>query len=126
MANEQPRQGADYTPHYSETGFWRKLARHARAAGKGVVERALWLYYLARAPGVPLRYKAVILSALGYFILPLDAIPDVLPFVGYSDDLGALGSALALCTAYITPAIKTRAREKLASWFGGPGKAPGA
>jgi uncharacterized membrane protein YkvA (DUF1232 family) len=113
VANEQPKEGADYTRHYSETGFWRKLARHAKAAGKGVVERALWLYYVARAPGVPLRVKALVLSALGYFIFPLDAVPDVLPLVGYSDDLGVLGSALALCAAYVTPAIKERARARL-------------
>jgi uncharacterized membrane protein YkvA (DUF1232 family) len=103
----------EYGSHYSEPGFRRKLARYAKAAGTGVVERALWLYYAARAPGVPARKRAVIYSALGYFIFPLDAIPDVLPAVGYTDDLGALLSALALCAAHITPEVKARARDWL-------------
>ena len=45
--------------------------------------------------------KVTIVSALGYFILPLDAIPDLTPGVGYADDLGALCIALTLAHAHI-------------------------
>jgi uncharacterized membrane protein YkvA (DUF1232 family) len=114
----QPRQGADYSSHYTESGFWRKLARYAKAAGKHVIERALWLFYAAQDPAMPFGTKAAIYSALGYFILPFDALPDVIPVLGYTDDMGVLGAALALCAAYITPKVKERAREKLKSLLG--------
>ncbi|MEE9293105.1 MAG: DUF1232 domain-containing protein, partial [Acidobacteriota bacterium] len=50
--------------------------------------------------------------------LPIDAIPDIIPAVGYADDLGALAVAIATLTAYINPEVKEQARRKLEEWFG--------
>jgi uncharacterized membrane protein YkvA (DUF1232 family) len=55
---------------------------------------------------------------LGYFISPIDAIPDVIPFVGYSDDLGVLVAAVATVSTYITDDVKAKAKAKLQDWFG--------
>jgi uncharacterized membrane protein YkvA (DUF1232 family) len=55
---------------------------------------------------------------LGYFICPLDAIPDAAPFVGYSDDLGVLALALATVATYTTVDVKEKARAKMKDWFG--------
>lgn len=118
MNSETRATGEDYSAHYSEPGFWSKLARYAKAAGKEVVLKALCLFYAAQSPGVPARTKAAIYSALGYFIFPLDAIPDVLPVVGYSDDLGVLAGALALCAAHVTPEVKAKAEERLKALAG--------
>jgi len=103
---------------YSEDGFWMKLTRYAKVAGVGVVERSLWLYYAAQRPDTPAWAKGIIYGALGYFILPLDSIPDLTPFVGFADDLGALAVALATIASYVDDDIKQRAREKMARWFG--------
>lgn len=47
---------------------------------------ALW-----RDPRVPVNRKAVLaLLGLGYLILPLDLIVDVIPLLGQIDDLGVL------------------------------------
>ena len=62
--------------------------------------------------------KGVIYGALGYFIFPLDAIPDVVPVVGYADDLGVLTAALAMVAIHITPEIKEQGRQRLEQWFG--------
>lgn len=104
--------------HYSETGFWDKLKHYALAAGKELVEKALWLYYAAQNPSTPTWAKSVMYGALGYFILPLDAIPDITPLIGYSDDLGVLAAALAAVSMYITDEVKQQAQQKLAAWFG--------
>ena len=48
------------------------------------------LYKYFRDPDVRWQKKAVVVSALLYFILPLDAIPDVAPLVGYLDDFGVI------------------------------------
>ena len=114
--NNRNKQG--YGKYYSQDRFWKKLLKFARNAGREVVENALSLYYTAQAPDTPAWAKTVITGALGYFILPADAIPDLIPAVGYGDDLGALVAALAAVAAHVTPEIKTRAKEKAAEWFG--------
>ena len=57
------------------------------------------------------------MGALGYFISPFDAIPDMTPVIGYVDDLGVLTMALATVAAYISDDIKSKAKAKLAEWF---------
>ena len=108
----------DHTRHYTERGFWDKLRRYARQAGEQVTEKALTLYFAAESPDTPAWAKSVIYGALGYFILPTDAIPDVIPAVGYSDDLGAIAAALGAVAFSITPEVKERARGKMNDWFG--------
>ncbi|MFO0211413.1 MAG: DUF1232 domain-containing protein, partial [Pseudanabaena sp.] len=56
--------------------------------------------------------------ALGYFIFPLDAIPDITPVVGYADDLGALAAAVAAVAIHIDENVKEKTRQKLKDWFG--------
>lgn len=82
------------------------------------MERALQLYYAAQDPQTPAWAKGVIYGALGYFIFPVDAIPDAVPAVGFSDDLGVLVAALASVVMYITPAVKEQARTRIRDWFG--------
>ena len=105
--------------YYSQTGFWNKLHNFARTAGREAVEHALSLYYAAQAPETPAWAKTIIYGVLGYFILPVDAIPDLIPVVGFSDDLAALVAALATVEIHVTPEIKERAKKKAAEWFGG-------
>ncbi len=104
---------------YSESGFWNKLAKYAQAAGSEVIEKVLCLYYAAQRPETPAWAKTVIFGALGYFIFPLDAVPDVLPVVGYSDDLGVIAGALVTVSLYITDEVRQSARDKMQGWFGG-------
>lgn len=103
---------------FTEAGFWNKIKLFGRQAGRDVVERALWLYYAAQKPSTPKWAKSVILGALAYFISPLDAIPDLTPLVGFSDDLGALAAALTMVSLYIDDGVKSLASDKLALWFG--------
>lgn len=107
-----------FDKQYKESSFWEKIKGYAITAGKEVIEKALTLYYCLIDSDTPVWAKTVIVSALGYFIAPLDAIPDLTPVAGYSDDLGALASALAIVAAHVKPEHKERAREKLIIWFG--------
>lgn len=104
---------------YTEESFWRKVAKYARTAGREVMEKALQLYYAAESPDTPSWARKVVYGALAYFILPADAVPDLLPGLGYTDDLGVLVAALATIASYVTPEVKARADEKLQRWFGG-------
>jgi uncharacterized membrane protein YkvA (DUF1232 family) len=102
---------------YSDSSFWDKVKTFARAAGKEVIQKALWLYYAAQRPETPAWARTAIYGALAYFIMPFDAIPDIAPLVGYTDDLGVLASALAAVSLYIDDDVKAQADARMASWF---------
>ena len=111
----------DQQPNYSEyteTSFWDKLKNFALKAGSEVIEKALFLYYAAQRPETPTWARTVIFGALAYFISPVDAIPDVIPVAGFTDDLGALAAAIGVVSMYITDEVKAQARQKLNQWFG--------
>ncbi len=113
----QKERFTDFSTDFSDNKFWKKLKKFASAAGKQLVEKVLVLYYCLRDEDTPARAKAVIIGALGYFIVPLDAIADITPLIGFSDDLGAITAALGMVAAYIKPEHIKKAKEKLALWF---------
>ncbi|MDS1139880.1 YkvA family protein [Pusillimonas sp. SM2304] len=109
-----------YQSMYTPARFWQKLGPRARSASRTVVEKALYLYYAVQSANTPKWAKRVIYGALGYFIFPLDAIPDLAPLVGYTDDLSVMAAALATVAFYITPDVKAQAHRKLDEWFDTP------
>ena len=109
---------AKYATTYSESSLWKKLRRYAAIAGKELVEKVLTLFETLRDRDTPAWARAVIIGALGYFISPLDAIPDVIPGAGYADDLGAVAAALATVAVYIKKEHVAAAKRRMQKWFG--------
>ena len=108
----------EFEEAYTEAGFWKKLQRYALLAGREVVEKALLIYYAMQEEKAPAWAKATIAGALGYFIVPLDAIADLTPAVGYADDLGVLALAVAAVATYINEDVRRKAADKMRDWFG--------
>ncbi len=102
---------------YSRESFFNKINMYAKVAGKEVIEKALWLYYAMQRPDCPVWAKTIIIGALAYFIFPADAIPDIIPVAGYTDDLGAIIAAISTVSIYIDKDVKAKAKEKLSDWF---------
>jgi uncharacterized membrane protein YkvA (DUF1232 family) len=92
--------------------FWRKLRRVA--ASIPFAEDLLAAYYCAFDRDTPLPVKATLVGALAYFVLPLDAIPDVLPVIGFTDDAAVLATAIRLVANHISPVHRQAARDALA------------
>lgn len=115
-----PNDLPKYKEHYSENAFWSTVKKIAEKAGVKIIYYALVLYYTLASPDTPNKYRAVIAGALGYMILPLDLMPDFIPFAGLADDWGALVGALAFVASAITPEIKEKAHAKAESVFGKP------
>jgi uncharacterized membrane protein YkvA (DUF1232 family) len=92
--------------------FWAKAKRVA--LGWPFAEDLLTAYYCAFDRSTPLHVKASLLGALAYFVLPLDAIPDFLPALGYTDDAAVLVGAIRLVSAHILPIHRDAARAALA------------
>ncbi len=106
-----------YNRNFSESKFWDKLAAFAKSAGLKVVASALLLFYVLKSEATPRADKAKIIGALGYFILPVDLIPDFIPVAGFTDDLAALTWGIWSVAKNITPEIKAQTRVKLREWF---------
>ncbi|KRE73814.1 DUF1232 domain-containing protein [Paenibacillus sp. Soil750] len=107
-----------YEKYFTIDGFWSKLKKGAKKAGSKVIYSGLLLFYALDSPKTPLRAKVQIYGALGYLILPLDLMPDLLPIVGYVDDLSALGLALAAVSKSIDDEVRRKAKSKLRDFLG--------
>ena len=107
-----------YAKDYSDDSFWEKIKGVLKSAGLELIYKALQLYYVMQRPDYPIYIKGGIIAALGYFISPLDIIPDFIPVVGFSDDLLAVGAALVMAEIYVTEEIKRQARETIDNIFG--------
>lgn len=92
-------------------GFWRKL--RAAATRVPFAEDATAAYYCALDTRTPTRVRALLFGALAYFLLPSDAVPDILPALGFTDDAAVIATALNLLASHITPAHRTAAREAI-------------
>ncbi|MCA2000138.1 MAG: DUF1232 domain-containing protein [Hyphomicrobiales bacterium] len=87
----------------------RRLARALPFA-----EDVVAAYHCVRDPATSPRVKMILLGALAYFVMPLDAMPDVLPVFGFTDDAAVLAAALTAVRGAIRPEHRARAREALA------------
>jgi len=104
-----------YARYFDEIALMEKIKSIAGQAGAMVVYYALILYYLLSDKAVPNRKKLIMVAALGYFILPADLIADVIPGLGFTDDITFLSYAISTAMDYITPELKEKARRKLDS-----------
>lgn len=118
MKFNKKTQSTDYSRAYSENSLFDKIMCTAKKAGISVIYAGLILFYTLQKPLTPGWAKATIIGALGYFISPLDAIPDLIPVLGYTDDLGALVLALTVVVMYIDDEVKQKAKARLKDWFG--------
>ncbi|WP_297072269.1 YkvA family protein [uncultured Duncaniella sp.] len=102
---------------YDHTALMDKLKKYGRKAGLKVVYGVLILYYASLDKSISFKDRMMIMAALGYFVVPLDIIPDAL-FGGFVDDMAALTFVLKTVWHNLTPSVFDRARTKLEEWFG--------
>ena len=108
----------NYENKYDEKSLFEKISKFALVAGKKVIFQVLVLYYCLLDRDTPAWAKTTIIGALGYFIFPLDAIPDIITGIGYSDDFGVLVFAMGTVIAHIKEEHKERAKEQVSRIFG--------
>jgi uncharacterized membrane protein YkvA (DUF1232 family) len=105
------------SPQLDDTSFWDTIRKYASKIGREVVEQALSMYYALQDPDTPVWAKSIIIGGLIYLISPVDAVPDVIPVVGLTDDIAVLAGALATVAMHIKPEHKAEAVAKAAEWF---------
>src|SRR6478735_323222 len=94
------------------TDFMARLKRVAKRIPFAGDLLAAW--FCARDPATPRRVRMTLLAALGYFVLPIDALPDIMPLLGFTDDAAVLAAAIAAVAGSIKVEHRERARKALA------------
>ncbi len=72
---------------------------------KGVWHKVLDLWTVIKSTDIPFSQKVLPLAALIYTITPIDAIPDLVPFIGLSDDATII---VATAATIATTIIKSK------------------
>ena len=107
-----------YEQHYNDSSFLDKVTKYGKLIGITVLYKAVQLWFVLQKPDVPARTKAVIMGALGYLIAPRDFLPDLLPVLGYTDDMVAITFALIKVQGYIDEEVERKSKKLLTKIFG--------
>lgn len=94
-------------------GFVNKIKSVARRVP--FAEDAVAAWFCARDPATPFKVRATLVGALAYFVLPVDAVPDFIAVLGFTDDAAVLLAALKIVGGSITDAHRARAVRWLRS-----------
>ncbi len=95
-----------------QSRFWKKLGRYALLIP--FTEELLTAYYCAFDRETPHAVRGALVAAVAYFVLPVDAIPDIVPALGFTDDAAVVAAAVKFVSGYIKPVHREAARNKLA------------
>ncbi|TAJ88722.1 MAG: DUF1232 domain-containing protein [Reyranella sp.] len=91
--------------------FWQKARRTLGRVP--FTEDAVAAFYCASDSATPLPIRATLFGALAYFVLPFDAIPDLLLGLGFTDDAAIMVAAFTAARMHITEEHRARARAWL-------------
>jgi len=103
---------------FSEENLFTKIQNYAKQAGLKAIYSVLLLFHAYKRKETPTWARSIILGALGYFISPIDALPDLSPIIGYTDDMGVLVFGLVTIAAYVNDDVRIKSRKQLRKWFG--------
>jgi uncharacterized membrane protein YkvA (DUF1232 family) len=94
-----------------QKGFWPKIRR--TAARIPFARQVISVWYSARDPETPAAAKGIMLGALAYFVMPIDAIPDVFAGIGFTDDAAVIAALIATVGAHIRQRHRDQAEAAL-------------
>ncbi|MFO1140648.1 MAG: YkvA family protein [Paracoccus sp. (in: a-proteobacteria)] len=113
-------KGNGSVPEYEEKGFLDKVKGYGRAIGRPALEKAFLAYHVLRDPDTPAKAKAILGGSLAYLVMPVDAISDFLPVVGYTDDLAVLGARRPWSSPISSTSIMSRPRLRSPTFLARP------
>lgn len=116
--NKPAGKAAEHADSFTERRFWKKLQRFAGKIGCPLLCKALSMYYSFRDHETPLWAKTTIMGALGYLISLVDVIPDLVPALGYTDDLAVIVAAMGAVALYIKDEHRQKAQQQVERLLG--------
>lgn len=91
----------NFEKDYSDDGFWDKCKKYVVIVGKEVMELVFKMYYFVRDLDMFIWVKSFIYVLLGYFIVFIDVIFDLIFVMGFIDDYGVLIFVVGIVVVYI-------------------------
>ena len=89
----------------------------ATSLSQGLAYSVLLMYYAWQRPDTPAWAKRIIIGSVAYLVAPIDSIPDLTPFIGFTDDLSVLGVSLMAIAYYVNDEVKTQAKQAMGKYF---------
>lgn len=105
-----------YADYYNPAKLFSKIKDVAQKVGVNIVYVVLILYYATFDKSLPVKDRLMVVAALGYFILPVDLIPDALPG-GFADDASALLYVVRHIWNNLSKDTIDKAKRQLNEWF---------
>jgi uncharacterized membrane protein YkvA (DUF1232 family) len=93
--------------------MWQRIKSWART----LKSDGMTLWFCCRHPQMPWLPKIFALLVVGYFLSPIDLIPDFIPVLGYLDELILLPGCIYLILRMVPPAVLTEARAQATQWI---------
>lgn len=95
---------------------WRRRLRRLappdwRSRLHRVLRDVIAVFSAIRNPQVPWSAKAVALASVLYLVMPVDLIPDVVPVLGWADDIALVPLACFLASKLISPGVMNGLRS---------------
>lgn len=105
-----------YAGYYNPAGLFSRIKEVSKKVGVNVIYIVMILYYATFDKGLPIKDRLMVIAALGYFILPLDILPDGLPG-GFADDAAALAYVVRHIWNNLSEDTIQKARQRVKVWF---------
>jgi uncharacterized membrane protein YkvA (DUF1232 family) len=96
---------------FDERSFWKAVKRYT--AKVPFMADVVALYFCMIDDATPLLPRATIATGLVYFLSPWDTVPDMIPFVGWTDDAAVIAGVFALVQKHVTHVHKRMAMQWL-------------
>ena len=94
-----------------KNGFWRKVL--STLGRVPFTEDAVAAYYCATDRRTPASVRAILMGAIAYFVVPVDAVPDFIAGLGFTDDAAVLMMAFSAIRGHLRSEHRSRARSFL-------------
>lgn len=99
--------------------IWAAIQQNATKVGIETTHLMLELFYVLKSPETGMLDKTLIVAALGYQLLPKDAMPrDRFGLLGLLDNGITLAFAYNRVKASVTPEVERQVNNILVNWFG--------
>ncbi|MFT4533163.1 MAG: uncharacterized membrane protein YkvA (DUF1232 family) [Saprospiraceae bacterium] len=93
------------------------LKSRLNTVGVKITYSAMLLFYAYNRTETPRWAKNIILGSLAYLLSPVDAIPDLTPLLGFTDDIGVLSFGLVTIACYIDEEVRSAAKGRVLSMY---------
>lgn len=98
--------------------IWNAIQTNAREVGLETTKMMLELFYVLKSPDTSIIDKTLIVTALGYQLLPEDVLPrEKYGILGFLDNFVTIGFAYSKIKSSVTPQIRSQVDNIISNWF---------